>query len=190
MGPILNDPPSNLDKVLGALGRASTPDVAQSNFGITLGQLLGIEFTHRDSEVIVVGSELLLTTLGAVARCMRGIPGLLPEQVSLPHVYALVIDWDAFDHGPWLGANTHTTKSLSDELFEAGRLLRARGKMVLGIPRRACKGTADAYLLSTCTVDLTNVPDVDLEEGARNSSLWDTALAYTQSTRNIVDRRP
>lgn len=53
--------------------------------------------------------------------------------------------------------------------------MRASGRSVIGIPTRPLLGSGDARILSTCTVDMTKVPAVDLEEGAPQGALW-TAL--------------
>lgn len=167
------NPPSNLETVLARAGRASTPPVPATSYGITRGQLLRITHTQKECEAIVVGPPPLVERLSRVARIAPGVPGVLTEQVLLPEVTTLVIDWRAFGSGPWLGANTHAALALTDELFEAGRLMRAAGRQVLGIPVSPLRSSGDARLLSTCTLDLTAVPPVDLEEGAPQSSLWD-----------------
>lgn len=168
-------PPSNLDKVLATVGRASTPPVKPSSFGITRGALIGLDEHQAHAHAVVVGAHDLLTELPAGVEAVCGVPGLLLEQVRLPRVRTLVIDWRAFTAGPWLGANTHAALSLTEELFEAGRIMRASGRQVIGIPVRPFLGSGDARILSTCTVDMTKVPAVDLEEGAPQGALW-TAL--------------
>lgn len=171
------DPPSNLDQVLKRVGRASTPPVPTTPFGITRGALLKIDQTHAKCEVIIVGPPALVACLGQAARVAPGVPGALTEQVSMPNVTTLVIDWRAFSAGPWLAANTHAAKSLANEIFEAGRIMRASGRPVLGIPHRPFLHSADAYLFSTCTVDCTAVPLDDLEEGAPHTRLWEALQA-------------
>lgn len=168
-------PPSNLDTVLATVGRASTPPVKPSPFGITRGALIGIAEHQAGAHTVVVGAHDLLPELPRSAEPVRGVPGLLREQMRLPLVSTLVIDWRAFSAGPWLGANTHAALGLTEELFDAGRILRASGRQVIGIPARPLLGSGDARILSTCTVDMTRVPAVDLEEGAPHSALW-TAL--------------
>lgn len=176
----LPDPPSNLDTVLAALGRASTPAVKDSPFGITRGALMGLSDAHGNARAVVVGSPHLVRRVQEATPAVAGVPGLLVEQVELPLVETLVIDWDAFQRGPWLAANTHAAVSLKEEIFEAGRRMRARGRLVLGLPLRPLSATGDARLLSTCTVDMTAVPEADLEEGAPQSPVWITLAGVVQ----------
>ena len=58
--------------------------------------------------------------------------------------------------------------------------MRARGRLVLGLPLRPLAATGDARLLSTCTVDMTAVPEADLEEGAPQSPVWITLAGVVQ----------
>lgn len=169
----LPDPESNLDTVLAALGRASTPPVKDSPFGITRGGLMGLAGAQGHARTVVVGSSPLLKQIQQVSPAVAGLPGVLVEQVDLELVDTLVIDWDAFLAGPWLAANTHAAFALMEEIFEAGRRMRATGRLVLGLPRQPLLASGDARLLSTCTVDVSAVPLVDLEEGAPQTPLWD-----------------
>lgn len=166
-------PESNLDAILAAVGRVSTPKVPTNPFGLTRGALLGVPDTHAGVTAVVVGGQDLVRRVAAVTPAVQAVPGALPEQVDVPSVTTLVIDWEAFRAGPWLGANTHAAAGLKEEIFEAGRRMRATGRLVLGLPVRPLVATGDARLLSTCTQDLTRIPDVDLEEGAPSSPLWE-----------------
>lgn len=169
-------PASNLDTVLANLGRAAAPPVRTNPFSLTRAGLLGVAEEQSGARVVVVGPRFLLKAVSAAAPAVPGVPGVLPEQVDLPSVDTLVIDWRAFAEGPWLGADTHAAHSLTEELFEAGRRMRATGRMVLAIPRRPLTASGDARLLSTCTLDLTGIPAADLEEGAPHPPLWDVLL--------------
>lgn len=182
-------PPSNLDAVLTAIGRASTPPVPESPFGISRGRLMHLPWTHADVRAIVVGSASLLARVRSAVPAAAGIPGVLPEQVDLPGIEALIISWDAFDAGPWLGANSHAARGLTEEIFEACRRLRASGRLVLGLPERPLRSTGDARLLSTCTADLTDLDPVDLEEGATQSPLWTALLPTLKPTVNAAEDR-
>lgn len=172
----LPDPESNLDTVLAALGRASTPPVKDSPFGITRGGLMGLAGAQGHARTVVVGSSPLLKQIQQVSPAVAGLPGVLVEQVDLELVDTLVIDWDAFRQGPWLASNTHAAVSLKEEIFEAGRRMRATGRLVLGLPVHPLTATGDARLLSTCTVDLTAVPAADLEEQAPQSAVWQVLM--------------
>lgn len=167
------DPESNLEQVLSAIGRASTPPVKESPFGITLNALTDVHLSQAEVRAIVVGAPALVRRVEGVVSAAPGVPGMLTEQVTLPLVDTLVIDWDAFLAGPWLAANTHAAFALMEEIFEAGRRMRATGRLVLGLPRQPLLASGDARLLSTCTVDVSAVPLVDLEEGAPQTPLWD-----------------
>lgn len=170
-------PESNLGSVLAKLGRASAPEVAASRFGLTLGTLLQLQGTQSPSSVLLVGGPALRATLERVTDVMIGVPGALRDQAAAATSSTLVIDWSAFAAGPWLWANRHEAKSLGEEVFDAGRILRAAGSAVWGIPGPP-RGSLDAYLLSTCTVDLSDVPPVDLEERAPQSQAWLTAREF------------
>lgn len=182
-------PASNLDTVLARLGRAAAPPVRVNPFGITRAGLIGVAESQGDARVVVVGPRRLVQAVSAIAPAVPGVPGLLPDQVDLPAVDTLVIDWRAFDEGPWLGADTHAAHALTEELFEAGRRMRAAGRMVLGIPRRPLTASGDARLMSTCTLDLTRIPEADLEEGAPHPPLWDVLIeAAGASSPSRIDR--
>lgn len=170
----LDGPPSNLDVVLARIGRASTPPVKESPFGITLGKLIGLPGTVDAPAAVVVAPPSTREALSEVCRVITGVPGVLREQVAIDGVTALVIDWAAFHGGPWIGANTHGARALSHEIFDAGRLMRASGRSVYGLTGGAMESSTDAYLRSTCTVDLRDVDPFDLEEQAPQSTLWHT----------------
>lgn len=171
-GPGLNGPPSNLDRVLARIGRASTPSVRESPFGITLGTLLSLPRAVQAPAAVVLAPASVREALASVCTVITGVPGVLRDQVAIDGVTALVIDWAAFDAGPWVEANSHGARALSHEIFDSGRIMRASGRSVYGLTRGAMESSTDAYLLSTCTVDLRDIPAVDLEEQAPQSGLW------------------
>lgn len=179
-------PEPNLDRVLTLIGRASTPPVPETPFGISRGALMDLPATHADTRVVSVAEPVLTRRLQEQIPTRAGVPGLLTEQVSLPGVSTLVIDWAAFGGGPWLGANTHSASSLIEEIFEAGRIMRATGRLVLGLPLRPLTATGDARLMSTCTVDMTAVPADDLQEGAPLTEAWTTVARHARDRGNSV----
>lgn len=182
MSPQPVQPPSHLDTVLTALGRASTPAVPENPHGLTRAALLGLPESQAAARAVVVGSPALLGDVAQAAPAVAGIPGALVDQVELPLVRALVLDWDAFAAGPWLGVDTHAAPALLEELVDAADAVRRRGGSVFGLPRRPLHGSGDALLLAACTVDMTNVPAVDMEERAVQTPLW-TALAAEAAGR-------
>lgn len=179
-------PEPNLDRVLTLIGRASTPPVPETPFGISRGALMDLPATHADTRVVSVAEPVLTRRLQERIPTRAGVPGLLTEQVSLPGVSTLVIDWAAFGGGPWLGANTHSASSLIEEIFEAGRIMRATGRLVFGLPLRPLTATGDARLMSTCTVDMTAVPADDLEEGAPMTEAWMIVAHHARDRGNSV----
>lgn len=179
-------PKPNLDRVLTLIGRASTPPVPETPFGISRGALMDLPATHADTRVVSVAEPVLTRRLQERIPTRAGVPGLLTEQVSLPEVSTLVIDWAAFAGGPWLGANTHSASSLIEEIFEAGRIMRATGRLVLGLPLRPLTATGDARLMSTCTVDMTAVPADDLQEGAPLTEAWTIVAHHARDRGNFV----
>ena len=101
------------------------------------------------------------------------MPGTAISQAKQNHIRSLLIDTDAFDQGPWISADNGGNRPLAQEIFDAGRELRAKGSIVywLGNPIRPDQ-TDTKWLKSTSTVDLHNIPQVDLEEKAPQSDLW------------------
>ena len=179
------NPDSNLDQVLHRIGRASTPEVPTSPFGITLGQLLALP-TRVDHGAVVIGAQRTIEAVQAVVPTLIGLPGALRDQVSVEGVDALVIEWSAFSGGPWLGANSHAAHALSEEIFDAGRILRSAGALVYGLPPALVESSTDARLLSTCTVNLREVPDVDLEENATQSPLWEALIGLLPAHERVA----
>lgn len=165
-------PESNLDVVLAKVGRASTPPVKASPFGITLGSLLGVPRVVQAPAAVVLGTGRTREAVSHAATVIPGVPGALREQVAVPGVTSLVIDWAAFEGGPWLAANSHGARALSEEIFDAGRHLRASGAVVYAVPLGEMETSTDRYLLSTCTVNIGDIDPADLEEEAPQSLLW------------------
>lgn len=181
------DPAGNLDKVLHRIGRASTPDVPSSPFGVTLGQLLGLP-ARVDHGAVVIGSQRTVEAVESAVPTMVGLPGALRDQVSVSGVNALVIDWSAFSSGPWLGANSHAAHALSEEVFEAGRILRSAGALVCGLPPSLVESSTDARLLSTCTVNIREIPAADLEERAPQSPLWEALVGLLPADERVAPK--
>lgn len=179
------NPARNLDTVLHRIGRASTPDVPASPFGVTLGQLLGLP-AQADHGAVVIGSPRTVEAVETAVPTLVGLPGALRDQVDVAGVDALVIEWSAFSGGPWLGANSHAAHALSEEIFEAGRILRSAGALVYGLPPALVESSTDARLLSTCTVNLREIPAVDLEERAPQSPLWEALVGLLPADERVA----
>lgn len=158
--------------LLAKLGRASTPPVKKSSFGITLkGMLKPAEATAPSS--ILVSTPESFHALPEPAGYQFGIPGVITEQAAQDCVTRLVIDAMAFHSGPWLGTDNGGNKHLADEVFEAGRLIRARGGIVMFLPDPSTTaGPELARIRSTATIDLSRIPEEDLEEEAPQTVDW------------------
>lgn len=163
----------NLDKLLTRLGRSSTPDVKENQAGLTYGSFLesAIQPQHPDSS-LVIGSDTLWSRWPADAPAVHAMPGSLTGQAENLSFSRLVIDAEAFRSGPWLGSDTGGNQHLADEIFEAGRIFRATGRFVLWLPGQGAEGFSTARIRSTSSVDLSSIPEVDLEEDAPQSSMW------------------
>lgn len=179
------NPASNLDRVLHRIGRASTPDVPTSPFGVTLGQLLGLP-AQVDHGAVVIGPPRTVEAVETAVPILVGLPGALCDQVRVEGVDALIIDWSAFSNGPWLGANSHAAHALSEEIFEAGRILRSAGALVYGLPPALVESSTDARLLSTCTVNIREIPTADLEERAPQSPLWEALVGLLPTEERVA----
>lgn len=170
----VNGPASNRARVLGSLGRAATPPVPARDEGPSLGRLTGVLGLVGPASVLVVGLRPTLLRLRTVRPVVPAVPGITAEVAALPDIEALIVEARAFGSGPWLGADSHLSRHLSEEIFEAGRLLRSRGSQAFFIPNAPFAGSMSARLRSTFTVDFAEVPPADYEEGARQSPLWRT----------------
>lgn len=173
----------NVSILLENLGRASTPPVKESPFGITLGSLIGLGTAPLSStHTLVIGSKSFLEFAHQQGFTLTlAVPGIAPEQAADPSITAMVIDVDAFNEGSWLGADDGTSKLLAEQIFEAGRVLRSKGKNVFWIPSsRYTRGCYYARIKSTSTIDITHIPEVDLEEQAPQSPLWNLLQTYVE----------
>lgn len=165
-------PPDNRRAALAAIGRAATPPVPKAADVPSLGRLTRSTLAVEPGCALIVGTPELARDVLTIRPSIVGMPGMLAEMASLPEIDLLIIDAVAFHHGPWLGADDHQSRHLAEEIFEAGRLLRARGDQAWFIPNGARLGTMGDRVLSTCTTNLAEVAEADLEEGAIQSPLW------------------
>lgn len=174
-------PESHRAQILSAIGRASTPPVKDSPFGITLTKLMKLPDSLPPGSVIVVGNSNTLARFGDSPSILTGMPGALTEQVSIPGVTTLIVDWAAFRSGPWSFANRDMRTTQAEEIFEAGRILRARGCHVWGIPDPSASGPLDSRIRSTLTADFGDLDPEMLEEKAPQSQLWQQALTLAET---------
>lgn len=166
---------SNLQGLLSRLGRSSTPEVKNSPFGITLGSITNINELNP-GDVLLISTHATIRELSDPHKYAFGVPGMLIEQAQDHRFKYLIIDSEAFDQGPWLGSDNGGNKHLADEIFTAGGLMRKRGAIVFFIPRhqeqKANNGPEIPRIMSTCTVDLSDIPELDLEEQAPQTQLF------------------
>lgn len=177
----MTEQPDNVSILLEQIGRASTPPVRDAPYGITLGSLIGLGLKNTEGpQTLVIGSSSFIKFAQAQGTCVvSAVPGMAPEQASDARVSALVIDVDGFHEGAWLGADDGTSKLLAEQVFETGRVLRAKGKNVYLIPSICFpRGCFYARIQSTTTADIMNIPEVDLEEHAPQSHLWNVMTDY------------
>lgn len=169
----LTGPPTNRERVLSALGRASTPAVPTDDGGPTLTGLTGMLDGIEPDSVLLIGPDPIADLIAQFRPVVRAVPGMTAELAAQSAIGCLVVDARAWRSGPWLGTGTHQSKHLGEEIFEAGRLLRARSGPALLVPDPAAEaGTMVERLRSTFTADLAAVPEIDREEGARQSPMW------------------
>lgn len=166
---------SNLQGLLSRLGRSSTPEVKNSPFGITLSSITNINELSL-GDILLISTHDTIRNLNEPHKYAFGVPGMLIEQAQDQRYRYLIIDSEAFDQGPWLGADNGGNKHLADEIFTAGGLMRKRGAIVFFIPRyqdhKGNNGPEIPRIMSTCTVDLSDIPDLDLEEQAPQTQLF------------------
>ncbi|WCE40630.1 hypothetical protein PGC08_02735 [Brevibacterium sp. BDJS002] len=174
-------PPSNRDMVLTAIGRASAPPVAKIENGPSLGNLTGAGMQIESGAVLCIGSEEFIHLVQKHRSVVQGVPGMLCEIASNPLIETFIVEGRAFQSGPWIGADDHQSRHLAEEIFEAGRLLRARGGQAWFVPTSHPTGSMSARVLSTFTARLDTIPEVDLEEEATQSSLWAELVELTSS---------
>ena len=182
----MRKPSVNLATLLQNLGRASTPQVNQSGFGLSLLKLLrGSASPSVEGGVLFVGSRQLYKRLIEEGFPVTwAVPGGAVEQAESTLIESMVIESSAFDQGPWLYADAGSRRYLAEELFEAGRRLRARGAIVFYLPEHARPtGVDEPYIMSTSTVNLALIPVEDLEEEAPQSRLWNTLTGHVSKRR-------
>lgn len=156
-----------------------SPDMLE---GLSLGRLLDIEGSHDGVQALVIGAPELLRLVRSVVPASPAVPGLLLEQISLPGVQTLVIDWRGFRTGPWLGANTGTADALRLELSEALVRMTAAGRSVIGLPLVPLSLNEDIRLLEACTSVIDSRTVGSQADGMPQSPLW-TLLTRYASTR-------
>lgn len=182
----MRKPSVNLATLLQNLGRASTPQVKQSGFGLSLLKLLrGSASPSEEGAILFVGSRQLYNRLtDAGFPVTWAVPGAAADQAEGDLIESMVIENSAFDQGPWLYADAGSRRYLAEELFEAGRKLRARGAIVFYLPEHERPaGVDEAYIMSTSTVNLALVPIEDLEEEAPQSHLWNILTDHVSKRR-------
>lgn len=175
-------PKDNRSRVLAALGRASTPPVPERAEGPSLFELMTAAVPEAQPRIISVVTPVLRAEIRRILPEVTGTPGVLPTVAEIPSVSTFVVESAALFQGPWMGADSHQSKHLAEEIFEAGRILRARGGQVLLVHNVRLTGSMAKRLLSTFTVDLSDIPPAELEEGARQSPLWDLLVTHTRNT--------
>lgn len=170
----------NLRKLTANLGRASTPTVPSSSFGITNLSVIGKAATAPEkNSALVVGGRELLSQWPQYLPYRAAVPGLAQEQAEDENFSAMVIEVSAFSEGLWLGADSGSYLTMSEEIFEAGRKFRATGRSVILLNSGShTLGTAFPRIESTSTINLSEVPPEDLEEGAAQSSLWNFLVSF------------
>lgn len=175
----------DVTQLLHQMGRSSTPPVPDSDFGITRLHLVFGSGNADATEILTVAGSALLERLRSVAPASAGIPGMLAEQAGQPSVVCLIIDELAFHQGPWLGAASGAYHRLAEDIFEAGRVVRARGGNVLYVPAPGLGVGADLpRIRSTATDVITEIPEDHFEENAPQSAVWQVCTDYAyDSTR-------
>lgn len=179
-------PSGNVAELLERMGRASTPPVPAAKSGITLAELLNVECAGGDEpKILFVGSKQLFSALiQAGFPAVWAVPGAAVIQAQPRTIHTMIIENAAFDEGPWLNADSGGKRPLAQEIFDAGRLLRARGALVFYLPTfKRPIGIDELFIKSTATVDLAKIPAEDLEEGASQSSLWRFLVGFLDRTR-------
>lgn len=173
-------PLGDISVLLTHLGRASTPALPDGPFGVTMSHVMGTGVRPGSlGVVVVVGSSSLWRYLPHTDNYVHAVPGNLLNQVSEEGVTDLVVDVCAFDEGPWIGSDQGISRGLAEEIFEAGRLLRAAGKSVFYLPpSNRADGPDLPYIRSTCTIDLADVPALDLEEAAPQREVWNILRSF------------
>lgn len=179
-------PPHNRDAVLTAIGRAATPPVPKVDNGPSLGALTGANRLVDPGCVLFVGTTALADRIQEHRSAVPGVPGMLTEIAANPSVETFIVEGRAFRTGPWIGADDHQSRHLAEEIFEAGRILRARGGQAWFVPTAELRGSMSARVLSTFTARLDEIPDDDLEEGAAQSKLWSALIELSHNSQPDV----
>jgi len=164
--------------------------VKQAPNGITLAELLGLSTYSSGGQILFIGSPELLDHLTSHGfDPVWAVPGAAVDQARSREVECLVIHNSAFDRGPWFKADSGSRKYLAQEVFDTGRQIRSRGGIVyyLASPQRPL-GVEEPFIRSTSTVNLTQIPEEDLEENAPQSNLWSVLEQYLehQNGRNLA----
>ena len=141
-------------------------------------------------QILFIGSPELLDHLTSHGfDPVWAVPGAAVDQARSREVECLVIHNSAFDRGPWFKADSGSRKYLAQEVFDTGRQIRSRGGIVyyLASPQRPL-GVEEPFIRSTSTVNLTQIPEEDLEENAPQSNLWSVLEQYLehQNGRNLA----
>lgn len=170
---------------LATSGRSSTPAVKGGRFGLSLGKLVlpGPE-DGPTPLVLVVGDGLLFSHLASrlpPGKVVSAIPGVIEEQAMQSTVGFLIVDEEGMLQGRWSGIITSTAPHLAEQVFEAGRMLRARGALSLFVSaRQRIDWPRKNFILSTTQLDFANIPEVDLEEGAPQSEVWNLLTNFME----------
>lgn len=164
-------------KLLLKLGRASTPSVARNPFGIRLSKLLESAEEPRNQETLVLITEdmQLMDALCKTSYSVtRAIPNCLIEQVKDSRVKYFLVDSSAFDSGPWYGTANGGNHHLAFQIGSAAQQLVKTGGISMLRVTPAFQRSAEFEYLSRFFNVISGKLDIDqLEEGARQSDIWD-----------------
>lgn len=163
----------HVSELLRSLGRASTPPVKESRFGLDLHSLLQDPNGSGVPDALAVAAPATLALLREPLDVEAAIPGAAALQAQRTQATVLIIDEEAFDAGPWMGADSGVGRQLADEIFEAGRIFRETGRSVLALasPQRS-QGPNWRLIDATTTQWMNQIPDTDLEEHAVQGRVW------------------
>ncbi|MCG7248608.1 hypothetical protein MHK03_11880 [Corynebacterium simulans] len=173
----------DITSLLEKLGRASTPAVKESGYGISFIELIGgAAKPSSDNATLVIAPQWVLDEWPReISEPVSCVPGIAQQQAMSAQISSMFIHPEAFTSGVWLNSHTGANHHLAQEIFDAGRELRARGRNVLVLNGDFLNAQHDSALIrATCTVQLDDIPEEDLEEQAPQSPLWNWLISLNE----------
>jgi len=175
---------AGLTEVLTKIGRASTPQVPQNAWGISLSRMLKADAAGNSDIAFfgILSSTLVEHLLAKNIRAVSATPGLSHQIIPVDFSGIVLIDRSALSEGPWFGSYSESFLTLREEIYELCRKSRQNGIPVWFLDTPAADDPfAIVRIKSACDIIFPYEDMADFEEGARTSATFTEIMNYVNA---------